>query len=212
TEISCIYNDKTRLATFTVPHFSQYVVGVNTAWVNPYSDLNESNTYYDAIKFVTNNNLMQGVSLTEFSPDAILTRGMIVTILYRIEKEPLTVKTLLFSDVAEGMWYTNAVYWAADKNIVNGYDGKFHPNDTLTREQMTAILYRYSTYKKYDVTKAGDLSSYTEKPSAWAQVSVSWAVAEGLLTSNDGSFNLQGDITRGQIASVLKKFIENNAR
>ena len=212
TEISCIYNDKTRLATFTVPHFSQYIVGVKTVWENPYSDIGENNTYYDAIKFVTNNNLMQGVSLSEFGPDAILTRGMIVTILYRIEEEPVTVKTLLFSDVAEGMWYTNAVLWAADKNIVNGYDGKFHPNDTLTREQMAAILYRYSTYKEYDITKTGDLSSYTDKPSDWAQVSVSWAVAEGLLTSNDGSLNLKGNISRGQIATVLKKFMENIAR
>ena len=155
---------------------------------------------------------MQGVSLTEFGPDAILTRGMIVTILYRIEEEPVTEKTLLFTDVAEDMWYTNAVLWAADKNIVNGYDGKFHPNDTLTREQMAAILYRYSTYKEYDITKTGDLSSYTDKPSDWAQVSVSWAVAEGLLTSNDGSLNLKGNISRGQIATVLKKFVENNAR
>jgi hypothetical protein len=106
----------------------------------------------------------------------------------------------------------NAVSAAADKNIVNGYDGKFHPDDTLTREQMTAILYRYATYKKYDVTKAKDLSSYTDKPSDWALTSVSWAVAEGLLTSNDGSLNLKGNITRGQIASVLKKFVENNAR
>ncbi|HQM96443.1 MAG TPA: S-layer homology domain-containing protein [Clostridia bacterium] len=212
TEIPCIYNVKTKLATFTVSHFSKYVVGVNNVWVNPYSDLDENSTYYEDIKFVTNNNLMKGVSLTEFSPDSILTRGMIATILYRIEKEPVTEKTLLFSDVADGMWYTNAVSWAADKNIVNGYDGKFHPDDTLTREQMTAILYRYATYKKYDVTKAKDLSSYTDKPSDWALTSVSWAVAEGLLTSNDGSLNLKGNITRGQIASVLKKFVENNAR
>ena len=212
TEIPCIYNDKTRLASFTVTHFSQYVVGVNNAWENPYSDIDENNTYYDAIKFVANNNLMKGVSLTEFGPDAILTRGMIVTILYRMEKEPVTDSMILFSDIPEGMWYTNAVSWAADNNIVNGYDGKFHPNDTLTREQMTAILYRYATYKKYDVSQQADLSSYTDKPSDWALSSVSWAVEEGLLTSNDGSLNLKGNISRGQIATVLKKFVENNAR
>ena len=137
---------------------------------------------------------------------------MIVTILYRIEEEPVTEKTLLFTDVAEDMWYTNAVLWAADKNIVNGYDGKFHPNDTLTREQMAAILYRYATYKKFNVSQQADLSSYTDTPSDWALTSVSWAVAEGMLTSNDGSLNLKGNISRGQIASVLKKFIENNAR
>jgi hypothetical protein len=209
TEIPCTYIEKAKLAIFTVTHFSQCVVGADVLWTNPYSDLKDGDSYYDAIKFVTDNKLMEGVSATEFAPDTILTRGMLVTILWKLEKRPVIITTAQFYDVADGMWYKEAIAWAADKNIVNGYNGSFNPEDLLTREQMAVMMYRYAGYKKYDLSKTGDLSAYTDKHSDWALTSVSWAVAEGLLQDNEGSFSIIGSISRAQMAVVLKTFAEN---
>jgi len=213
TEIPCTYIEKTKLVTFTVTHFSQYVVGADMLWVNPYSDLKDTDLYFDAIKYVTDNNMMQGVSVTEFEPDTILTRGMMVTILWKLEKQPnVASATVQFDDVADEMWYTEAIAWAADKNIVNGYNGSFNPNDFLTREQMATIMYRYAGYKKYDLSKTFDLSVYIDKPSDWALSSISWAVAEGIIEGKDERLNPKGDISRAQMAAVLKRFAENNKK
>ena len=210
TEIPCTYNSATKLATFTVTHFSLYVVGV--PWNNPFTDVRENDWFYGAVEFVSRNGMMQGISGTDFSPNTTVTRGMLVTILWRLEKEPTSAKTISFADVSDGKWYAKAVAWAAANNIVTGYAGKFNPDDALTREQLAAILYRYAAYKNYDVSTTDSLSAYADRPSDWAFSSVSWAVTKGLIKGSGGSLEPTGSATRAQAATILQRFIENAAK
>ncbi|PKM71887.1 MAG: hypothetical protein CVU91_12105 [Firmicutes bacterium HGW-Firmicutes-16] len=210
TEIPCTYDPATKLATFTVTHFSLYVVGV--PWNNPFTDVKENDWFYSAVEFVSSNGMMKGIGGTDFSPNTTVTRGMLVTILWRLENEPATAKTISFSDVSDGNWYAKAVTWAAANNIVTGYAGKFNPDDALTREQLAAILYRYAAYKNYDVSAGESLSAYADKPSDWAFSSVSWAVAKGLIKGSGGSLDPKGSATRAQTATILQRFIENTAK
>ena len=181
----------------------------------PFTDVASSEWYYEAVQYVYNNELMNGMSATTFEPNSTTTRGMIVTMLYRLENEP-TAASAGFSDVAEGQWYTDAVNWAAANNIVNGYgDGQFGPTDTITREQMMAILYRYAQYKGYDVTASADLSAYTDAAniSSYAVSAMQWAVSEGLINGiTDTTLVPGGSATRAQVAAILMRFCENVAK
>ena len=209
TEIPCTYDLTTKLATFSVTHFSLYVVGVDTPWINPFTDVKDSDWFYGAVEFVSRNGMMQGIGGPDFSPNTTITRAMLVTILWRLENEPATTKTISFADVSDSKWYAKAVAWGAENNIVTGYDGKFNPDDALTREQLAAILYRYAAYKNYDVSAADSLSAYADKPSDWALSSVNWAVAKGLIKGSGSSLDPTGSATRAQAATILQRFIEN---
>ncbi|MDD3350540.1 MAG: S-layer homology domain-containing protein, partial [Eubacteriales bacterium] len=213
-EVPCSYDPATKLATFKVNHFSLYVVGTadTSKWTNSFRDVKESNWFYDGVRYVSANGLMQGTTKTAFSPNAKITRSMLVTILWRMENQPTVAKTTSFTDVPAGKWYTDAVAWAAANNIAAGYAGKFDPNAPLTREQLASILHRYATYKNYDIGKVGSLTAYADKPSAWALSSVSWAVAEGLLKGSNGNLDPKGSATRAQTASILQRFMENTAK
>lgn len=181
----------------------------------PFTDVASGEWYYEAVQYVYNNELMNGMSATTFEPNSTTTRGMIVTMLYRLENEP-TAASAGFSDVAAGQWYTDAVNWAAANNIVNGYgDGQFGPTDTITREQMMAILYRYAQYKGYDVTASADLSAYTDAAniSSYAVSAMQWAVGEGLINGiTDTTLVPGGSATRAQVAAILMRFCENVAK
>ncbi len=181
----------------------------------PFTDVASSEWYYEAVQYVYNNELMNGMSATTFEPNSTTTRGMIVTMLYRLENEP-TAASAGFSDVAEGQWYTDAVNWAAANNIVNGYgDDQFGPTDTITREQMMAILYRYAQYKGYDVTASADLSAYTDATniSSYAVSAMQSAVSEGLINGiTDTTLVPGGSATRAQVAAILMRFCENVAK
>ena len=181
----------------------------------PFTDVASSEWYYEAVQYVYNNELMNGMSATTFEPNSTTTRGMIVTMLYRLENEP-TAASAGFTDVAAGQWYTDAVNWAAANNIVNGYgDDQFGPTDTITREQMMAILYRYAQYKGYDVTASADLSAYTDATniSSYAVSAMQWAVSEGLINGiTDTTLVPGGSATRAQVAAILMRFCENVAK
>ena len=181
----------------------------------PFTDVASSEWYYEAVQYVYNNELMNGMSATTFEPNSTTTRGMIVTMLYRLENEPAAASAG-FTDVAAGQWYTDAVNWAAANNIVNGYgDDQFGPTDTITREQMAAILYRYAQYKGYDVTASADLSTYTDAASvsSYAVSAMQWAVGEGLINGiTDTTLVPGGSATRAQVAAILMRFCENVAK
>ena len=213
TEVPCTYDPATKLATFKVNHFSLYVVGTAdiSAWANPFGDVKQSDWFYEAVRYASANGLMQGTKGTAFSPDTHMTRGMLVTILWRMENEPLATATASFTDIADGKWYTQAVVWAAANQIVTGHAGNFSPDDAITREQMAAVLYRYARYKNYSVKAEGSLATYSDKPSDWALPSMSWAVAEGLLQGSGGRLAPEAGATRAQAATVLQRFIENIA-
>ncbi len=163
--------------------------------------------YTAAIQYAYDNGLMTGVSANEFAPDATTTRGMIVSMLARLEGVE-SANDAGFADV-EGEWYATAVNWAASVGVVSGYeDNTFRPNDAITREQLAAILMNYSAYKGEDVSARADLSAYTDQPSAWAEETMSWAVAEGLISGvTNTELQPQGQATRAQVAAILQRFL-----
>lgn len=207
--------------TFTMPGSK---VTVNAAFKQsgeptpsdmPFTDVSSNEWYYDAVKYVYDNGMMNGIDSTTFSPNNTTTRGMIVTILHRLEGEP-SAAAAGFTDVASGQWYTDAIAWAAANDIVNGYsETEFGPNDTITREQMAAILYRYASFKGYDVTATASLSDYTDAAliSGYATAAMQWANAEGLITGvTNTTLNPQGNATRAEVATILMRFCETIAK
>lgn len=181
-----------------------------------FSDVVAGGWYESAVQYMKDNGLMAGTSATTFAPDATTTRGMIVTILYRLEKEPAAAAASSFSDIAAGEWYSDAVAWAAANNIVSGYEnGTFGAGDVITREQMAAILFRYASFKGYDVTKTADLSSFADaaQVSAYAADAMKWANAAGLISgTSTTTLAPAGSATRAQAASILMRFCENVAK
>ena len=181
----------------------------------PFTDVTEGTWYYDAVRYAYENDLMAGTSATTFSPNLITTRGMIVTILYRLEGSPTVSTAPAFTDVPDGQWYSDAIAWAAANDVVGGYgNGLFGPNDTITREQLAAILYRYAQHKGYDMTASADLSGYTDSGSisTWAQTAMQWANGAGLITGKSSTtLDPLGPATRAEVASILMRFCENMA-
>ena len=172
--------------------------------------------YADAVQYVYENGMMSGTSETTFSPDLTTTRGMIVTILYRLENEPTVTGTTAFTDVAADQYYANAVAWAAQNGIVSGIDATtFAPNNAITREQMAAILYRYAQFKGYDVSVKADLSVYTDaaQVSTYATDAMAWANGAQLITgTSQTTLTPAGNATRAQVATILMRFCENIAK
>ena len=181
----------------------------------PFTDVTEDSWYNDAVAYVYGHGLMTGTDSRTFSPDTVTTRGMIVTMLYRLENEP-EVSGSSFADVAAGSWYANAVTWAEQNDIVNGYDDDtFAPNDTITREQLGTIFYRYASYKGYDVSESADLGNFSDDSavSSYAQTALSWANAAGLINGmGDGTLSPKGSATRAQAAAIIMRFCENIAQ
>ncbi len=171
--------------------------------------------YQDAVNYAIKNGLMEGTSATTFEPNTKTSRGMVVTILHRLEGTP-SAAAAGFGDVASGQWYTDAVSWAAANGIVTGYDtGNFGPNDIVTREQMAAILYRYASYKAYGTDAQANLTSYTDAGaiSGYAESAMKWANAEGLITgTTTTTLSPAGDASRAEVATILMRFCEEVAK
>lgn len=181
----------------------------------PFNDVSESEWFYEAVKYVYDKGMMNGVSDTAFAPYSNLTRGMIAQVLYNLEGKP-AVSGSAYTDVAADQWYNDAVNWAAQKGIVTGYgDGTFGPMDNITREQMAAILYRYAQYKGYDVSAKGDLTAFTDgnTVSDWAKDAMSWAVGTALFNGKgDGILDPTTTATRAEVAKILMTYCENVAK
>lgn len=177
-----------------------------------YTDVPASAWYFDAVRFVASKGLFEGVSAAEFRPGEPMTRAMLATVLYRLDGKPKTETFSGFSDVPDGQWYSETVNWAGKTELITGYgDGRFGINDSLTRQQLAVILYRYAGVKEYDVTARVDLTAYMdrEKISAYASDAMSWAVAEGLITGvTNTTLNPEGNASRAQIAEILQRFVE----
>ena len=178
----------------------------------PFRDVESGDWFHDAVRYVYDKGMMAGTSETAFSPNLTTTRGMIVTILYRMAGSPAVSGETGFEDVAAGAYYAKAVTWAAENGIVAGYgDGRFGPNDPITREQMTAILYRYARFQDYNTAGAAGLEDFRDASavSGYAVESMKWAV-DGKLVSGmgDGTLAPQGSATRAQVAVILKCFCE----
>ena len=166
--------------------------------------------YYGAISYAYTNGLMNGMENGLFAPEGATTRAQIVTILHRLEGEPLSTVPSAFTDAPSSQWYINAVDWAAENGIVDGYgDGRFGPDDRITREQMAVILYRYARWRGCDVSAIGDLASFTDldRLSPWALEAMEWANGSGLITGKAaGILDPQGQATRAEAATILMRF------
>ena len=178
----------------------------------PFGDVKSADWFYNDVKYVYEKGMMAGTAADVFAPNATTTRAMIVTILYRLEGSPAVTGTSAFVDVPAGQWYTDAVNWAAANQIVKGTSATtFAPNDSITREQMAAILYRYAQYKGYDVTKKVDLSGYSDngQVSAYAKDALAWANAAKLINGvTNTTLAPQGNATRAQVSAILHRFCD----
>ena len=181
----------------------------------PFTDVRESDWFYEDVAFAYENGLFAGTSDTTFSPNASMTRAMLVTVLYRLEGQPAVNGRSGFSDVQYNGYYEDAVTWAADNSIVNGTSTTtFSPNANVTREQMAAILYRYAQHKKYNTAASSGLNGFTDHASVsgYAAASLEWAVSEKLVNGSAGKLMPTGNATRAQVAAILHRFVENVAK
>ena len=205
--------------TFTMPASAvkvgvSYVKATETPSETKFNDVSANDWFASAVDYVTGKGMMNGTADNTFSPKANTTRGMVVTVLYRLENQPST-SAASFTDVASGAYYANAVAWANANGIVSGYgSGKFGPNDKVTREQLAAILYRYAQCKKYDVSVGEDTNilSYDDAQSisSYAIPAIQWACGAGVVTGKSGSkLDSKGNATRAEVAAMLMRFCEN---
>ena len=180
--------------------------------VNPFTDVSEKDWFYNDAMFVYKNGLMLGTSKTLFSPHGTVTRGMMATILWRMEGSLAPKGENSFTDVEAGRWYADAITWTAENGIFAGYSkDKFGPDDPITREQLTAIFYRYADYKGYKLTVTGNLDKFedADKITDYAKTVMQWAVGNGLIKGKSETLlDPQGTATRAEIAAMLHRFVE----
>ena len=183
-------------------------------WKNPFDDVDKDDWFYDAVRYVYENGLFSGMTENTFAPNEAITRGMLVTVLWRIEEQPVANDLILFDDVDQSAYYAEAICWAASEKIVNGYsDTEFAPEQNITREEMAAIINRYADYKGVDTNVSGDLMKFADQAQIadWARENVAWAVGYGLLSGKENYLlDPQGHITRAETAAILNRFLEKN--
>ena len=183
-------------------------------WKNPFVDVSKDDWFYDDVKYVNKNGLMNGTSSTTFEPNSPLTRDMFVTILWRAEGKPQANYAMTFNDVPANTYYTEAVRWAASEKIVKGYsETEFRPSDKITREQIAAIIHRYAGYKGYNASIGDntDVLAYADYKdiSDWALESVIFCKQNGIMKGNDlNEFKPLDSILRSEAAAIIRRFIE----
>ncbi len=177
-----------------------------------FEDVPAAGKYYsEPVRFVAEKGYMTGVSATKFAPNATVTRGMVTTILYSMDGKPSVTAPNKFKDVAAGKWYTTSVIWASHYGIVAGYeDGSFRPNRAVTRQEFAAILYKYSSVTKKDITASGNIDVFKDRSTIakYAVTPMKWAVGNELLSGMGNNILLpKGNATRGQLATIIKAYI-----
>lgn len=177
----------------------------------PYRDVRANDWFYDAVKFVSDEKLMTGTGANTFAPNLTTTRGMIVSILYRLEGGPQINGSSPFTDVKDDDWYGDAVRWAERAGVVSGTSATtFAPNAAITREQLAAILMNYANYKHENTSARADLSKYSDagKISSWANDVMAWAVSKGYISGMTATtLAPQGSATRAQVAAILQRYL-----
>jgi hypothetical protein len=209
-KISCTYDEKTGLATFTADHLSYYAVGYDSSI--SFVDVTEKDWFFEYIMYAAEKGLFSGTGENTFSPDMPMTRSMLITVLHRLEGKPATANAADFADIPAGQWYTDAVNWSSEKEIVKGVtETEFMPESNITREQLAVILYRYASSKNMAADDLGSIGSFrdNDKVSAWAETAVRWAAGKGIITGReDNTLDPSGSATRAEVAAMLKRYIE----
>ncbi len=208
---------------FTMPNsavnifasFRQQTVYSGTFYSLPFTDVKIGDWYYEAVRYVFAQALMNGEAQTIFNPNGNMERAMLVVALHRLDNEPKLSMTSRFKDVVNNQWYTAAVIWADVSGIVNGYENsRFAPMQNITREEIATILYRFAQFKGYDVIAKGSVSGFADgyKVSAYAQEAMQWAVGAGIIQGNENNtLNPAGSATRAEVAAMLMRFNEKIA-
>ena len=184
---------------------------ISTEKTMSFKDVSEKNWFYDDVLFVYNRNIMTGTSEDEFSPNATLTRAMMITVIHRLSGEDAVSAENIFTDVVKDTWYEDAVRWGYENKIVSGVgNGKFSPMGNLTREQLCVMLYNYTKHLNKKTDKA-ELTSFADykSVSSWATDAVSWAVDAGIITGKgDGILAPRDGATRAEMATCIRRYIE----
>lgn len=200
--------------SFTMPNGAANVYARFSGSGLPFADVPSGSWYYDDVAYVYDTGLMTGLTVTAFGPNLSTTRGMIVTILWRMENEPAAKNGCPFADVRRGSYYEQAIAWASENGIVTGFDAStFAPDRTITREQLAAILFRFAAYRGMDaVTLRENLSSFQDQAaiSAYAVSALNWVVGEGLMQGTGDKLEPTGSATRAQVAAMLRRFMQRN--
>ena len=200
--------------SFTMPNGAANVYARFSGSGLPFADVPSGSWYYDDVAYVYDTGLMTGLTATAFGPNLSTTRGMIVTILWRMENEPAAKHGCPFADVRRGSYYEQAIAWASENGIVTGFDAStFAPDRAITREQLAAILFRFAAYRGMDaVTLRETLSSFQDQAaiSVYAVSALNWAVGEGLMQGTGDKLEPTGNATRAQVAAMLRRFIQRN--
>jgi hypothetical protein len=213
-KIKCSYSERGKTVSFDTTEFGVFVIGYDTEqiWENPFTDVKEDDWFYEAVKYVVQKGLFAGTSETTFEPNLAMTRGMLVTVLYRLEGTPAVTGSSTFADVAPGQYYTSAVIWATQNGIVSGYgNGYFGTNDIVSREQMATILFRYAKSKDYDTSLVKDIGGFTDsgQVASYAKRALQWAYANGIIGgTSETTLSPKGSATRSQVATILMRFDE----
>ena len=178
----------------------------------PFTDVKTSDWFYSSVDWVWRNGLMNGTSANLFTPNSPTSRGMIVTLLYRLAGSPEAPQWSPFADVSPSLYYAEPVAWAAWNGIVTGYSASsFGPRDPVTREQMAAIFYRYAQFRNLDLSATGSLSGFSDaaRVHTYARTAMAWANAVGLITGKGGGvLDPAGLATRAQSAAILQRFAQ----
>ena len=179
-----------------------------------FGDVSASSWYGPAVAYVSENGLMSGTGNGKFSPGIPMSRAMLATVLYRMDGSPVPAETAQFSDVPHGAYYEQAVAWAAENKIVSGIGGgRFGSGNNITRQDLAVMLYRYGSYKGYDLSVSGDLAAFSDnnRIAGYAQQAMRWAVGAGILHGDSGRLMPTGNATRAQVAVMLMRFMQNVA-
>ena len=186
------------------------VITTTEEWINPFTDVKSEDWYYEYVKYINANKLMNGISDDKFAPNDTVTRAMFVTVLYRLEKEPTATKAD-FADVPDGAYYENAVGWAVENGIVNGMsESEFAPDSTISREQMSAIIHRYMNFKGVDISQGedADITTYAdfENVSPYAQDAFRYACSIGIISgTSETTLSPKDSATRAQMAAIFQR-------
>ena len=177
----------------------------------PFTDVPTSAWFYDSVRNVYENYIMNGVSPTLFQPNGTMSRAMVATVLWRLEGEPEMDDTSVFTDVPRGQWYTQAIAWAYEQGIITGYgSGRFGPQDNVTRQQLAAMLFRYAKTMDLDGGERASLSAYRDQGQVadWAREAFAWAVAKGHINgTSPTTLSPTGTATRAQCAAILTRML-----
>ena len=189
----------------------------DSEFINPFYDVSEENWFYQAVKYVYQNGLMSGTSKTMFSPNQNMTRGMVVTVLYRMENQPDISTLNPFIDVEQDKYYHNAVIWASENSIISGYgNGTFGPDDNITREQFVSILYRYAKYIGMDTKQSADMEKLSyykdaDEISSYALEPFYWAITNRMINgTSESELSPKEFATRAQVAEIIMGFANFN--